>query len=181
VANLWANGAPAMSIGVFADSLGTDCSLIIPFPGEPTTLFVVASLQGLGDDGVVNGSFRISGVPAEWTRDVIITPGAQLVGDVFGAGGCFLYANCTVSTPLVLMKLRISPTSPVQQGTTVSVTANSQEAECFLWTCGPCARFGGCSELHNCYCATEIESRINGACSVAVTTDTWSVLKVLFR
>jgi len=181
VASLWAKGAPAMSIGVFADSLGTDCSLSIPFPGEPVTLFVVASLQGFEDDGVVNESFRISGVPANWTRDVIVAPGAYLVGDVFGAGGCLLYANCIVNTPLVLMKLRISPTSSVQQGTTVSVTAISEEAECFLWSCGPCARFGGCSQPAHCYCASEIASRINGACSVAVTSDTWSVMKVLFR
>ena len=182
VASLWGKGAPAMSIGVFADSLGTDCRLVIPFPGDPVTLFVVAKLEGLEGDGVVDASFRITGFPDDWTREVIATPGGILIGEVFGAGAYVVYSNCIVNTPLVLMKLRLSPTSSVQQGLTVSVTANREDAGlCFLNPCGPCAKFCGCDGLPACYCAAAIVSRINSSCSVAVGEDTWSVLTLIIH
>lgn len=182
VVALWAPRAAAMSIGVFADSLGTECSLTIQFPGDPVTLYVVASLEGLEDDGVVNGSFRVTGIPENWTREVIATPDGYLFGDVFGPGAYVVYSNCIVNTPLVIMKLRVTPTASIQQGVAVSIAANSEDTgACFLSSCGPCAKFCGCDGVPACYCATVIGSRINAPCSVAVRSDTWSILKSLFR
>ena len=54
---LAASQASPQTIGVFADTLGTNPILEIPFPGNLVSVFVVAALDGLQPDGMTTSQF----------------------------------------------------------------------------------------------------------------------------
>ena len=47
------------TLGLFADSLGTDCNIEVPFPGGPVAAYVVGTLENNEDHGAVGAAFRI--------------------------------------------------------------------------------------------------------------------------
>ena len=157
VVALLASRAHSMNIGVFADAAGTDCSLAVPYPGNPTHVFVVVTLDDIAPDGIALGSFRIVGMPEDWTTEVISTPGASVaIGDVLQRGGFLAYSVCMGSAPQVLMELAITPTSAAEN---VAITVDSNlddDGNCFLNSCGPCPRFCGCAGVPACYCASTV-------------------------
>lgn len=108
-----------LSIGVSADPAGTDCNLVIPFPGAAVA-YVVGSIDGGTPNGVEGTSFRIAGLPTGWTAAVLtVDPAASLlVGDPFGDGVAMAYPG-SVTGNRVLFTLLIQSASPVSSGALV--------------------------------------------------------------
>ena len=49
---LWPRIVAGHSVGVFADQFGTDCNLVIPYPGSSVTAHVVGTIDRGAYDGV---------------------------------------------------------------------------------------------------------------------------------
>jgi hypothetical protein len=136
-----------VSIGVYADSSGTNCNLEIPFPGDPVRTFVVASLEGIIADGVVLSVFRIAGLPEGWTSEVISTPLGMWAGDPFAEGVHIGYSTCMEDPSIVLMQVEITPTSSVQDVTLSVAPHRDDTGRCHISTCGLCPKFGSSAEF----------------------------------
>lgn len=181
-----ASAASAQTIGLFADSLGTDCNLIIPFPSEPVRVFAVATLEGDAADGIQFAAFRVQGLPAGWTATLALGPGANVVvGNLFVEGVGVGFPSCTHNTRQVLLTARITPTSDVQnvhlQVLPHSIAGDrcSIKDSCEIQT----PLFCTCADIFiECVPAEGLPSQINGqGCVVQTTNDSWSRVKRLYE
>ena len=176
---------PAQTIGLFADSLGTDCNLQIPFPGGPVKVYALGTLRGTVASGVISAVFKVSGLPVGWSA--VVTAGPQvnaMAGDPFAEGVALAYPACMVSGPLLLWTAEITPTNPVQD-VDLQVAPHVQYGDSCFWShdCGrACAHFCDCNGIPVCICAESVPSHINGApCSVGVAKAGWGYLKIFYR
>lgn len=185
---LWSSAAHGHSIGVFADPLGTDCNLVIPYPGGPVTVYVVGTIDETAVWGVIGGGFRIGGLPQGWTGSVsAYGPGVNIaLGNPFAEDGVlFAYPN-NVSGHRVFLVLSITPSSPVE-GVGLVILPH---ADLYL-PCGfegydcpePCPFFCAFNGLgYNCHCAESLSTTINGLpCTVATTNSTWGGVKCVYK
>lgn len=181
-----APAALGQTIGVFADSLGTDCNLAIPFPGGPILAYVVGTVDGAAASGVTASAFRINGVPSAWSATVVASdPAANLVlGDVFTEGIQIAYPGCVLGRRL-LLTIEITPSS-VAENASLSVLPHVE----FGNTCGvegpcpaACPHFCGCGTLViPCYCAETVTGSINGPpCVTAIEHRAWGQVKRTYR
>ena len=183
---LWISAPQAQTIGLFADPLGTDCNLQIPFPGSPVAVYAVATLAGPAADGVSGASFRIEGLPAGWTA--VVAPGPNVTfmnGDPFSAGALISLDGCVSSQPLVLWTALITPTSYVENTELTVVAHATYPPMCSIEN--PCSQscpfFCDCDVWGgNCICAETLPSHINGdPCVVAVPQHRWGQVKQVYR
>jgi hypothetical protein len=63
---IWSTTATAQTIGLFADSLGTDCNIQIPFPGGSVTAYAIGTRPPSSTQDFKSFAFRIDGLPAGW-------------------------------------------------------------------------------------------------------------------
>jgi hypothetical protein len=181
-----ASTASAQSIGVYADPLGTDCNLVIPYPGPPVALYVVGNLDGIWTEGVTSAKFRIAGLPAGWGTSITPDPSSNVVlGSLFGDGVAIAYPICFDTSPVVLFTVVVTPTSDAQN-VNLSVETSLQFPNCGLdgGNCGlPCPMFCGCIGFDTpCLCAETPVARINGPhCVVALEPNAWGRVKNLYR
>jgi hypothetical protein len=178
--------AHGQTIGVFADSAGTNCSLEFPSLGFPVTVYVVGTLVGPASPGATSAILRIEGLPDGWTVDVTAAPSAVVaVGNPFDEGITLAYSSCLTNERLTLMTIDITPNSVVEEAELSVLTHSERPRGCGFEgeDCGPCARFCGCGSLFiPCYCARGITSIINGgSCAVALSDKTWGHLKRIYR
>ena len=81
---LWACSGSADSLGLFADSLGTNCVLNVPYPGPGLTAYVVGEPPG---DGAASTALRLVGLPSAWGGRLVSAPNANFVlGNLFAEG-----------------------------------------------------------------------------------------------
>src|SRR5262245_23499680 len=101
---LMPHAALAHSIGVFADPLGTDCNLVIPYPGGPVTAYVVRTIDPTATLGANAGPLRIEGLPPGWTAAVTAGPDINFIsGNPFADGVSFSYPHCVAGTRVILV------------------------------------------------------------------------------
>src|SRR5262249_45151991 len=107
--------ALAHSIGVFADPLGADCNLVVPYPGGSVPAYVVGTIAEPAVLGAQAASCRIGGLPAGWTASVVAPgPDVNLVlGNPFAEGAAVGYCCCVRGTRVVLV-VSITPSSSVE-------------------------------------------------------------------
>ncbi len=181
--------ASGQSIGVYADPLGTNCNLTIPYPGGAVIAYVVGTIDGSAADGVMAAAFRVSGLPSGWTSTIVAYDHDATVamGDVFREGVAISYPQCTTTpTRRVLLTLSIVPSSAVE-----NVWLDVMPHAVFGGYCGfespgcipACPNYCGCDSMSpECYCAQGIPAVINGpSCTVATTKDFWGRVKRLYR
>ena len=188
VAALLPSAALAHSLGVFADPLGTDCNLVIPYPGGSVTAYVVGAIDATATLGVQGEVFRIGGLPQGWTASVVASgPDINLVfGDPFVEGASIGYSHCVTGTRVVLV-LSITPSSSVENVSLAILPHTNPQAR---W-CGfegqvctePCPIFCACNGLgEDCRCVDSLPATINGrGCFVGTEARTWGRLKVTYR
>ena len=179
---LWVPGACCQSIGIYADSSGTDSSLQIPYPGPPVTIFVVANPEGIQHDGITTASFRIAGLPDGWSAQATPSPVVTVaIGDVFDDGVQMAWSYCIIE-PVVLMRVSVTSATSFQDATIELETHRSEDGNCFFLTCGPCVKFCGCDGIPRCYCPETVPACINGdGCALTIDARTWTVMKALFK
>jgi len=181
----FATPSAGQSLGIFADTLGTNCSLQAPFPGGAVICHVVAKIDGV-EFPISAAVFRIVDMPPGWI--VSVMPGARTsaIGDVLGDGVHVVFNGCVRPvSPLVLLTLILTPTSLVTNSSVhvshhlTSPIVCSPEAACSA----ACARFCGCGGFGGpCYCAETTALVINGPpCTTQISQGTWSILKRTFR
>jgi hypothetical protein len=188
VAGLLPNAAFAHSLGVFADPLGTNCNLVIPYPGGSVTAYVVGTIDPSAVFGIGFGSFRIEGLPGGWIGSVVASgPDVNLVlGHPFAEGAAFAYPTCVGGTRVVLV-LSITPSSSVEN-VSLAILPHSDPV---YRGCGfegqfctaPCPMFCACNGLgYDCRCVDSLPATINGrGCFVGTEARTWGRLKVTYR
>jgi len=180
---LFAGGALAGSIGVYAYSDGTGCSLAIPV-GRPTTLYVVAHTFPSDPDGgsFAAGEFRIAGLPDAWIATPTADPGVHIAfGDPFAEGWRFAFAALQPGVVPLLTILMMATTSVSNVRLDVVRHVSPQPP------------FGGtidCPWLQYCdvpcdngaTCVDGVSFFINsGGCAVGVGGFSWSQIRDLFR
>ena len=91
------------SIGVYADSNATlNAATLVP--GEPTTLYIIAKLEGDTSVGLMGAEFRVTGLPDGWIHSSTVNPAANIVlGNPFSfSGGVWranvVFAECPLMT-----------------------------------------------------------------------------------
>jgi hypothetical protein len=174
----------AGSIGLYANSDGSGCSISIP-QGSNANIYAVGMTAGSDPYGgiVDSGEFRVVGLPADWFAGVVpaagVTPWnlADLVGD--GAGFSVLPYQSGI---FPLFTITIVATSDVQNVVLQVVKHVNgsppfgvpQDCPWFHYNCGdPCDTGGTCVE--------GVPIVINGPCTVAVSQATWSTVRELYR
>jgi hypothetical protein len=177
----------AQTIGVFADSNGTDCNLRMTTTGVPVRAYVVITVSPRqDDDGFVAAWFRIQGFPTEWQSMLVATPRANIVlGDAFGDGMIIARSYCERATRYVLAVFELLPTTVVDHHP-LSVLPHEPFSGCGLEgsNCGsPCPHVCGCTTFaRRCECLKSIPTYINGdPCLVRVQSTDWSSHKTLYR
>src|SRR5262245_57083055 len=101
---LMPHAALAHSIGVFADPLGTDCNLVVPYPGGSVIAYVDQTIDVRATVGANGGNFRIEGLPPGWTAAVTAGPDINFVfGNPFADGVSYSYPNCVSGTRVILV------------------------------------------------------------------------------
>lgn len=144
-ATLCAAPSSAQTLGVWADSLETDCNIIAPYPGDPVTAYIIGTMTNEEGQCAIGGAFRIDGLPAGWTTDIVsVTPEPiLLLGDPFGDPGVHLgFPGCVPDLHFV-MTVSITPTSAVSNVTLLPVP----HAEAIEGACG--FEGAGCSPVCN--------------------------------
>ena len=172
--SFWSQAALGPALGVFANPQGTDCNLVIPYPGGTVTAYVVGTIDGSEPLGVSSANFRI-GLPEGWAGGVLaVDPGAAGIwGNPFVGGIDLTYNHC-VTGSRVLLTVVIAPTTVVDDASVVILPATDP----FLGNpCGePCPLFWSCNDGSGgyCHCAEPLRATINGApCSVGVQNSSW--------
>jgi hypothetical protein len=174
-------------VGIFADSQGTDCNIVVPYPGGAVVAYVVGTIDATATLGVGAAAFRIAGLPAGWTASAAPGPGVALVlGNPFEEGAFVAYPNC-VTGSRVLVTLSITPSSAVSNGSlTILPHTNPQAQQCGFEgsRCDdPCSQFCACNDLgFDCQCAAPLPATINGGpCLVSAAGRTWGGVKATYR
>jgi hypothetical protein len=169
-----ADSARGQSIGIYADPQCTECATRIE-RGETRFLFVCAD-TGFEASGprIVAGSFRITGLPAEWF--VFSGPAPALRswnGDPITTGTRFHLQE---------------PSGGVFQVMLVMMTATTEVRDLALGVEAPI--FGPLTTPSLAYESLEVEQVAggrslflngDGSCNVAIATPTWSQVRLLFR
>ncbi|UCE03240.1 MAG: T9SS type A sorting domain-containing protein [Candidatus Latescibacterota bacterium] len=118
-------------IGVYADSNGAHDFATFTV-GTPTTLYIIATLEGRTAGGIVGTEFRVVGLPDGWHTSHTPNPSAIIsLGDPFYVPGRDWRANLTFSTcqvglddRILLYTVEVVPTSEVtNQSLTVATAA----------------------------------------------------------
>ena len=178
--SFWSQAALGHSIGVFANPQGTDCNLIIPYPGGPVTAYVVGTIDGSEALGASSVTFRI-GLPEGWAGGLLaVDPGASGIwGSPFVEGIDLTYQDC-VTGSRVLLTVAIAPTTVVDNASLVILPATNpfggQPCACPLfWSCNDGS--GG-----HCLCVEPLRATINGApCAVGIQNWSWGRVKGIFK
>jgi hypothetical protein len=181
--------ATAQWIGVFGDSVGASCNITIPYPGPPVDVFVLFTPGGEVDE-IDAAWFKVEGLPVDWPVEEFPNDAAESVtGEVFSVtGGQIGFPDCQ-STPTLLYRARVTPTSTAES-ITLTIRSNL-----FRPTGFECPGVGSCSPPSP-PCVPEAYAIVNGngqcvPCDPALcpVTDVpeftvrrpWGVVKVLYR
>ncbi len=186
---LWSSAVLGHGIGVFADSAGTDCNLVIPYPGGAATAYVVGTVDSDGPTCVGSCSFKIQGLPEGWSASVsaLGSTVSSVTGNVFGDGiRMFFPDSCYIPTRILLV-LSITPSSAVE-GATVAIAPHTDPAMRLCgWdspSCGePCPLFCVYDWFgYDCLCANHRLTTINGPpCVTHTPHSTWGEVKSIYR
>jgi len=177
--SFWSQVALAHSIGVFANPQGTDCNLVIAYPGGPVTAYIVGTIDGSEPLGVSSATFRM-GLPEGWIGSLLaVDPGVSgAYGNLFGEG-IDLTWDC-VTGRRVLLTVAITPTTVVDNASLVVLPATN-----FGNPCGePCPLFWSCNDGSGgyCLCPEPLRATINGApCAVGIQSSSWGRVKGTFK
>jgi hypothetical protein len=178
--SFWSQAALGHSIGVFANPQGTDCNLVIPYPGGRVTAYVVGTIDGSEPLGVSSATFRIGGLPEGWQGGVLaVDPDASgMWGNPFVEGIDLTYHDC-VTGSRVLLTVAIAPTTVVNNATLVILQGIPYSNPPQL-----CPLFCSCNDGSGgvCLCAEPLRATINGApCAVGIQNSSWGRVKGIFK
>ena len=169
----------AQTIGVFADSLGTDCRIDVAYPGPPVDAYVVFTGFDLEPAGVGTPVFRVAGLPDGWA---VSFPSTTVFGDVFTDGGHVLVPGCSTAERYAV-KIRIVPSSETESNLSVLPhSTNPQQCSIEHACLMPCPRYCTCAGFGECMCAQGLTTSINrDGCQVAVQQRAWSLVKRVYQ
>ena len=186
---LWSSAVLGHGIGVFADSAGTDCNLVIPYPGGSVTAYIVGTVDADASTCVGACSFKIQGLPEGWTASVSALGSnvSSAIGNVFADGiRMFFPDSCYIRTRTLLV-LSITPSSAVEDASVALAPHTDPAMRLCGWdsrSCGePCPLFCVYNWFgYDCRCADHRLTTINGPpCVTGVRQSTWGELKKIYR
>ena len=166
--------AHGATLGIYSNPECTSCGVGIG-PGESRFLFVCldADAAGVGPP-ISSGAFRINGLPAGWGVSTQVQSSVHTFnGSPFESGFSFnLAAPSNGVVPLVIAQ--ITSTTAVRN-TVMSVEAPvGGQYICPTLQCSSC-------EIPDCVAGRTFVINGTASCSVAVTAETWSRVRRLYR
>jgi hypothetical protein len=179
-------GLDSGSVGIYADSLGTRCSIHVT-PFVPFRLYMLGHLAGLSACGIANGEFGVEGIPPSlygtWTPSlrVLVQSGSPLTAGVLS------YAQCEQGRDgwVLLYTLDAVLVNDVHDAV-LRVRGGAPPSN----TDFPCPWFGLCDQaegqpLYTKRCLETVSFILNPSpgndCTTAVQPRSWGDVKALYR
>jgi hypothetical protein len=189
VLGLAGNPAAAYRIGVFADSVATNCSLQIDY-GVVRYMWLIVLPEDAREEPIFGLEFGVRGLPEGWSIDFdqSLQPGVWWTF-LFVDNALIGYLeplSVTLEGFLPLFKIRIlamSQVGPTRIWVDVSdlSTIPNSTGPVVIVRHPPLGECDGGSPHYEAVPATGLSAMINGPCSVSVEDRTWQRVKGLYR